>query len=419
MNDCNGNFFRTNISKCNYNCHPCPPSNPCCCIVRSAKGPKGPTGDIGSTGATGGTGSTGATGPAGDIGSTGGTGSTGATGATGPVTLQNLVDGNAVGAVRGIGTAVGYTMGTFAIALGINTTASGDASQAEGNLSIASGFAAHAEGNSTIASDFAAHAEGLLTIASGDTSHAEGTFSTASGVNSHAEGLDTSTSGHAGAHIMGRFGNADTAYSWFLGNGVNDMNRGLAAKILGNGNAFIDGGWFIGGADYAEMFETADGAAIDAGYFIAFDSGEKIRKAVPADDYIMGVSSAAPAVLGDAGGLRWKRKYLTDEWGRIRYHEVEVPAVLDQAGKVLVPARREVQPMLNPGWDAAREYIPRSKRPEWVAVGLLGKLLVRDDGSCQPGGYCRPGDNGVATAADTGYRVLQRTGDTQVRILFR
>ena len=57
---------------------------------------------------------------------------------------------------------------------GLNVTASGDWSHAEGFGTIASGSYSHAEGNTTTASGYASHAEGLSTIASGSYSHAEG-----------------------------------------------------------------------------------------------------------------------------------------------------------------------------------------------------------------------------------------------------
>ncbi|MFE4403911.1 peptidase G2 autoproteolytic cleavage domain-containing protein, partial [Bacillus subtilis] len=64
-------------------------------------------------------------------------------------------------------------------------------------------------------------------------------------------------------------------------------------------------------------------------------------------------------------------------------------------------------------------YIPRSQRPEWVAVGLLGKLLVRDDGTCEVNSYCKSNDEGIATKANQGYRVLERTGPNQVLVLVK
>jgi len=54
-----------------------------------------------------------------------------------------------------------------------------------------------------------------------------------------------------------------------------------------------------------------------------------------------------------------------------------------------------------------------------VAVGLVGKILVRDDGTCQVGGYCKPNNEGVATASENGYRVMKRTGQNQVLVLVK
>lgn len=422
------------------------------------QGPQGAIGFVGAQGAMGPTGATGAQGAIGPTGARGAQGATGPMGDTGPG-LMNLVDGNNTGAIRGIGAQVGYTMGEYAVALGTSsavgyysyaegiettasgrgshaegartdasgggshaeglvTTASGDYSHAEGEYSTASGNVSHAEGQETIASGEYSHAEGYRTDASGYVSHAEGGITTASGYYSHAEGLNTSTN-MDGTHIMGRHGAANAAYSWFLANGTDFVTPGLAAKILGTGQAYIDGAWNGGGADYAEMFETASGETIEPGYFVTFEKGSKIRKASESDDYILGVVSRAPAFAADCAELNWKGRFLKDEWGRVQYHEVTLPEEKDLKGNVILPERTETQPILNPEWEPKREYIPRSKRPEWVMVGLIGKLLVRDDGTCSPDNYCRPGKDGVATATQSGYRVLERKGPSQVLILLR
>nr|WP_240547982.1 peptidase G2 autoproteolytic cleavage domain-containing protein [Paenibacillus lignilyticus] len=188
------------------------------------------------------------------------------------------------------------------------------------------------------------------------------------------------------------------------------------------GNLYLDGTVSSpNAADYAEMFETADGLGIDVGYFVTFDDQacDKIRRANALDDYILGVVSARPAVLADSSDLRWHKLFVTDEWDRIQYQEVDVPAMLDAAGNVLRPAGSKTEPVLNPDWNDALNYVPRSQRPEWVAVGVVGKLLVRDDGTCVPGGYCMPNDEGAATAAAAGYRVMKRTGPNQVRIFVK
>ncbi|WP_078430407.1 peptidase G2 autoproteolytic cleavage domain-containing protein [Alkalihalobacterium alkalinitrilicum] len=85
--------------------------------------------------------------------------------------------------------------------------------------------------------------------------------------------------------------------------------------------------------------------------------------------------------------------------GQSQILRCDFTAVKDNEGNIIVPEYTETQPILNPEWNPKEEYIPRMKRPEWVPVGLLGKLLIRDDGTCQPKGYCVPKDGGIATAS--------------------
>lgn len=304
---------------------------------------------------------------------------------------------------------------------GSQTTALGVASHAEGYNTTASNDAAHAEGSETTASGEFAHAEGFSTLASGSVSHAQGFNTIANGAISHSEGLFTNTNSLTGVHIMGKFGFAnDMDFSWYLANGTSADTPGIAAKILQNGTAFADVGWFGGGADYAEMFETIDGNPIDVGYFVTFaEESDKIRIANEKDTYILGITSANPVVLGDSAELRWEKKFLTDKWGRIQYQNVLVPAVKDRKGNIVVPEHYEQQPIINPEWNPLQKYTPRTKRPEWVPVGMLGKLLVRDDGTCKPGQYCKPNEEGIATSSHTGYRVMKRTDVDQILILLK
>ncbi|WP_280513972.1 peptidase G2 autoproteolytic cleavage domain-containing protein [Ruminiclostridium herbifermentans] len=76
-------------------------------------------------------------------------------------------------------------------------------------------------------------------------------------------------------------------------------------------------------------------------------------------------------------------------------------------------------PILNPDWDPSQEYIPREKRKEWSAVGMMGKLLVRDDGTCQVNGFCKPNNAGIATTAPNGYRVMKRVCENIIQILVK
>ena len=402
-----------------------PRPDPCCCYT----GPTGPTGPAGPQGPAGPEGPAGPTGPA------------------GPVNLHNLIDGNAPGAVRGINTPGDYPMGENAVAIGLGTKATGFSSFAQGGRNTASGSFSHAEGDFASAAGYASHAEGYLTFAVGNYSHSEGLASRAQGEASHAEGISkalgdlshaegagtlsdgryshteglyTSSGGQEGAHIMGRYGSADTPYSWFLANGTSEEDTGLSAKILRDGNAYIDEAWNSGGADYAELFETESGRPIEPGYFVTFSgAGRKIRPAGVYDDYILGIVTARPGFVAGTGEMRWQNKFKQDEWGRIVYEDASIPEKRDGEGNVLSPAYTESLPALNPGFDPGKEYVSRRMRPEWVKVCLLGTVLVRDDGTLTPGGYCVSGPDGIATAAYSGLRVLERTGPCQALIMFR
>jgi len=124
-------------------------------------------------------------------------------------------------------------------------------------------------------------------------------------------------------------------------------------------------------------------------------------------------------MVGNSAGLRWQGKFLTDEWGRKIYEESTISATSNTLDKEGTSEYIVTQPRVNPDWDPQKEYISRSERPEWAAVGLLGQILIRDDGTCEVNGYCMPNDEGVATAAMDGYRILRRTGNNQVLIMFK
>jgi autotransporter adhesin len=310
---------------------------------------------------------------------------------------------------------------------GAGTTASGFRSHAEGVSTTASGGDSHAEGAGTTASGFVAHAEGAGTTASGDFSHAEGIITTADGTFSHASGSGTSTGGFEGAFIIGSNGIASAPNSFFVANGAVPFDpAGRVISLFNNGDGCFEGtvtaAAFVTAAvacDFAEMFESLDGQSIDVGYFVTFDNdGDKIRKATSADDYILGITSSNPAVLANTEDPGCS-KFVFDEWNRVQYEDVVIAAVTDPKGNVIIPERIERRPKINPYWDPNQNCKSRRERPEWVAVGLIGQLLVREDGTCKAGRYCMPNDEGIATAAVKGYRVIKRTGPNQILILVK
>ena len=319
--------------------------------------------------------------------------------------------------------------GSNSHAEGIYTTASGDYSHAEGLLTTASGDNSHAEGYITTASSNYSHAEGSHTTASGSNSHAEGDITTASGDYSHAEGYNT-TASSSYQHVQGKFNIEDTTtYADIIGNGSSNTNRSNAATVDWNGNAWYAGAVTSNGADYAEFFEWLDGNPNNedrVGYLVALD-GEKIRFANPEDE-VLGIISANPAILGDNYECNWNGKYLTDEFGRILYDKVEefidIPKIDEETGETTVEKKSLGffdRPRINPDYDPDQEYINRRNRAEWAMVGMLGKLLVRDDGTAQINGYVSAGENGIATASveKTNIRVLSRVNDHIIKVLLK
>jgi hypothetical protein len=169
--------------------------------------------------------------------------------------------------------------------------------------------------------------------------------------------------------------------------------------VKGEGSVYADGGYYTPASDYAEYFEWADGNPNNedrAGITVALD-GNRIRPAINGDR-VIGVVSVNPSVIGDSAEAHWNNMYLTDDWGRQLtepYHSYEW---IDKNGTMHSAASYQdtsnvpkgavkktndalgnplTRPKLNPNYDPATTYVPRSKRKEWAAIGLLGKLRVR------------------------------------------
>ena len=171
----------------------------------------------------------------------------------------------------------GHIPGTNSVAVGTQTTASGDSSHAEGAYTTASGSCSHAEGDHTVATLDYSHAEGAYTTASGTHSHAEGYYTKTSGPYSHAEGFstiasrscshaegaNTTASGnhshtegyytkatHKAQHVEGEYNIADTStakadargtYVHIVGNGTADDKRSNALTLTWGGDLWHSG----------------------------------------------------------------------------------------------------------------------------------------------------------------------------------
>lgn len=321
-----------------------------------------------------------------------------------------------------------YAGGKYSHAEGDNTMASGDAAHSEGNITTASGAHSHAEGYTTTASGVNSHAEGYGTIASSTCTHAEGANSTASGSYSHAQNYSTIAQGYSQTTIGqynvaqgATYENTTTDSVFIVGNG-STSSRSNAFRITWGGQVYSKGAYSTTGADYAEMFEWNDGNPENEerlGYFVTFEEGSgKIRKANSNDTDILGVVSVNAAIIGDDFDEDWKNKYIKDKWGRIQYEIIEIPEEKDEQENIISPARTQEVPILNPNYVENEQYVSRKDRKEWAAIGLIGKLLVYNDGTCKIGDRCMPNNEGIATKSEVGYRVIDVQEDL-VKILFK
>ena len=324
-------------------------------------------------------------------------------------------------------------VGSRSTAEGYMTTASNNDAHAEGNSTTASGYRAHAEGMSTKATGNNSHSEGQSTIAEGSAAHAEGRNSKAQGRYSHASGLYTQVKG-IGATVIGVNNILDQSSStilnasnnlFIIGNGKIDgaeTTKSNAFRVDAKGNVYAANTSMNTGADYAEYFEWSDGNTNNEdriGRFVTLDNGGQIKIANTGDD-ILGVVSGHASIIGDAYEDAWSGMYERDIYGRLQYEEVEVEYEdVDDDGNIITQTTTETHIKLNPNYNPTQTYVPRSQRPEWDAIGLMGKLVIIDDGSCIVGGKCVCGADGTATMSDAGYYVLKRLDKTHVQILFK
>lgn len=312
------------------------------------------------------------------------------------------------------------------------------------------GLRSIAAGTNTSAIGTGSSAFGQETIARGDYSFASGIEGTeAIGKGSVALGCGT-VAVDWGEVAVGQYNTRKTSNPVSVFGDYFVVGRGYGKEVAYRRNAFrvSDKGIFgfttfnSSGADYAALFEWVDGnhkKENRIGRFVTLE-GRNIRLAGPGDDFLLGIISGNPAFLEDAYEDEWNRKYLTDIFGRPIWEDVEVPAVMEEVEvpveapgegdeaapvgirmetRVVIPAHTERRQKLNPDYDPAQPYVPRTERPEWDAVGMMGKLVAVDDGTCRANGWATVGEGGAATASAerTRFRVMERLDESHVRIL--
>lgn len=264
-----------------------------------------------------------------------------------------------------------------------------------------------------------------------------------------------------GALLVASF-NAELSTPLSIGGGVSispltpsGANQNLTWRIeSSSGDIYTDGTAGAGAADYAEFFQNCADGVIPVGSLVTLDGG-KVRLAQQGER-ILGVVSAAPAVLGNAAGLQWAGRWERDafgavvkravpcvSWGAVEHWEtVKIPVAAVEPVEGAEPVEPEFKtkrirtvwrksysgpvaiapwmdgaehgveakpddpglvyfdvqaPVESPDYDASKPYSPRKDRPEaWTAVGLLGQLAVRCSASVTAGDDLIAGPGGVA-----------------------
>ena len=392
-----------------------------------------------------------------------------------------------------VGRKASTTVGDYSTAEGLDTTARGTCSHAEGSGTTASNYSSHAEGGNTTASGkfshaegsnydsssktlpdrtatvsdvsytisgstaydinshaegtqsfayaYSSHAEGFGTTASGSYSHAEGCGTTASGASSHAEGNGTTASNKA-SHACGHYNAAMTdggasnntiGTAFVIGNGTKSTALSNAFSVQFDGTVKAKSTITASTtADYAEFFEWLDKNPNEedrVGHFVTLD-GDKIKIATSEDDYILGIVSGEPFVLGNGDCDTWNGMYLHDEFRRTMYEPApKIIEILDNEGnptgeyKEVEGEYEGTRPILNPDYDPTQEYISRFDRVEWSPIGMLGVLAVLHDGTAEVNGYVTVNNEGIATKCTrdirNSYRVIKKVSDKVVEVIFR
>ena len=290
------------------------------------------------------------------------------------------------------------------------STVSGD-----GAVVIAASSATASGLNSAVIADANSTASGERAVVLG------GSGSTSSGILSAVVAGNICQATANGAVVSGRRTINNVARSIAFG----DNASGVASTANRKFHLFANGDMSIAGTltqsaiftDYAEYFENAASGVIALGTMMALD-GRKVRPA-EAGDHVLGVVSATASVAAGDSPFSWSKRYLTGEFGEMLYHDIPDPDwpefVPDptwvkgdddlEANRPMVrnqvPAPLISVPMENPDYDATRENVPRSERPdEWTCVGLLGQVHTRLDATVAAGDFVKPSAGGVGTKSD-------------------
>lgn len=212
---------------------------------------------------------------------------------------------------------------------------------------------------------------------------------------------------HSYATVFGRGAKSRFAGDFVFGYGSGAANvANNKFRVDTTGQIFAVSTSISLGSDYAEYLRWKDDNKNNEdrkGYFVSLDKDT----IVISNENIVGIISTNPAIIADAADFEWVGAEIKNIWGEVQYDTYSVYSkdkntiYENDEGKLFVevPNKSNVNgisfsantfddkenyiksvikvPQLNPLYDPSKEYIPRSQRKEYAAVGLLGKLFVK------------------------------------------
>ena len=246
---------------------------------------------------------------------------------------------------------------------------------------------------------------------------------------------------------VGKFNNNnDNNIIFCVGNGTNNTREN--AFSVKNDNQAYSNSFNTSGADYAELYETYDNSITKEqfkGHFITL-IGDKVKIASNTDDYILGVYSSNYSILGN-NPMDWKNKYIKDENNEIVFETIKqlknvfeiinykkLNSIDLTVEEIFLDENTNDEdkyefikyPKINPDYNPSLSYINRNIRDEWIPVGLLGKLLVIDNGLCNVNEFCKVAADGTAEpyikeidGNINHYKVINRYNETRIFIIFK
>ena len=203
--------------------------------------------------------------------------------------------------------------------------------------------------------------------------------------------------------LVGKMGETSGNNRLAVGNGSALVGYVNSFYVNQDGNAYATQ-YNTSGADYGEYFEWKDenpNSEDRRGLLVSL-SGDKIY---PANSiFVCGVISTRPSVCANAYDDYWHGKYKTDIFGS---------RVLNENGEW----------QLSDNYDPTQKYIPRSQRKEWSVVGLVGRLIVCDNGECTTDQYIMA-ENGIAIPGTVSLHIpnikmLRRIDDNHIEVLVK